>query len=195
MRTVRHEKERVGNNGLELAEQGSDDTANGANAAEIAELELVLETAVHIHNIVAELHKRGTLEGFSEHISDHVGGLYKVRSENEQKDSAFEELGAPLVVSSARRSALLLDGGEEGLVISEDRSRPGDAATVIGEEIADENSGFGAFRADSGLGLVRARRNDFEAVSVPVDGAIVVHNDVPTDRAGVRAPRALSWAQ
>ena len=31
-------KERVGSNGSELAEQGSDDTANGANAAEIAEL-------------------------------------------------------------------------------------------------------------------------------------------------------------
>ena len=125
-------KERVGSNGSELAEQGSDHTANRANAAEIAELELVLETAVHIHNIVAELHKRGTLEGFSEHISDHVGGLYEVRSENEQKDSALEELGAPLVVASARRSALLLDGGEEGLVIAKDGSRPGDAAAVIG---------------------------------------------------------------
>ena len=161
MRTVRHEKERVGNNGLELAEQGSDDTANGANAAEIAELKLVLETAVHIHNIVAEFHKGGTLEGFGEDISDHVSGLDEVRGENEQKDSALEELGAPLVVASARRSALLLDGGEEGLVISKDRSRPGDAAAVIGEEIADEHSGFGAFRADSGLGLVRAGRNDF----------------------------------
>ena len=77
------------------------------------------------------------------------------------------------------------------MVIAKDRSRPGDAAAVIGEEIADEHSGFGAFRADSGLGLVRAGRNDFEAVSVPVDGAIVVHNNVSTDRAGVRAPRAI----
>lgn len=149
---------------------------------------------MNIHGGVTEESKGSFINGLREHVCDHLMGADEIGSEDKQQHGSLKHFEAALVVSSASGCAVLLDRGEVGFVITEHRGRAGDSAIVVGEQISHKDGSFSSFRSDGGFGLMGGGGDDLKTRGVPVDGTVVVHDDIPAHGARVSTPGAVMCA-
>eukprot|EP00966_Prymnesium_polylepis_P332038 7387569-Prymnesium_polylepis.1 len=151
----------------------------------------LMDQRLVVHHYVPEANEGRLLDRLGEHVRQHVVGAHQERLEDEHQNSPLDEHRRTLEVPRADARALLLHKVVQGLVVTEHRSELMNTATVELAQRTHVTRRLGRQGRHSRLGLARRVGNDLDKLGRVVNRAVVVHDDVTTERVDASAPRAV----